>query len=106
MIDKGPTIEQYLKHVAQFAEHAFGKVIRQQFASLDGASELAVLACPTRQELEQLRRVVAIMTEQEKANAKDLTDQQIRRLAEDAKADPGLVAIFFNGYAIQCKRVP
>ncbi|MDH7598634.1 MAG: hypothetical protein QHH07_03215 [Sedimentisphaerales bacterium] len=64
-----------------------------------------MLACPTKEELSQIRRVVAIMTEQEKASAAELTDAQIQRLAQDAKADPAVIAIFFNGYALHCKRV-
>jgi len=91
--------------MALFCEDAFGRVIRQQFEGMDGASELAMLVCPTREELGQIRKVVAIMTEQEKASAAELTDQQIQRLAMDAGADPAVVAIFFNGYALHCKRV-
>ena len=59
-----------------------------------------MLGSPTAEELEQLRKAVAIMTPQEKQNAAGLTDEQVRKIAEDAKADPALFAIFINGYAL------
>ena len=64
-----------------------------------------MLTCPTRDELEQLKRAVAIMTPDEKQNADKLTDEQIERIAKDAGVDPANLAIFINGYAIYCKRV-
>jgi hypothetical protein len=81
-------------------------MVRSQFQDICGASELAMLAAPTPDELVELRRAVAIMTSAEKENADTLTDEQIERIAEDAQIDPANFAIFINGYAIHCKRSP
>ena len=91
--------------MARFAGNPYGQMVRQQFEAIDGASDLALLASPTADELEELRRAVAIMTAGEKAGAAALTDQQILRIAADAQVDPGNLAIFINGYALHCKRV-
>ncbi len=99
------TIEQYLDRVAQFAGRGYGQMFRGQFGDNDGSSELAMLVSPSRAELDELQRAVAIMTAQEKAKAVDLTDDQIQRIAADARVDPGNLAIFVNGYALFCKRV-
>jgi hypothetical protein len=99
------TIKQYLDRVAQFAGHDYGKMFRGQFGDNDGSSELAMLVSPSRAELGELQRAVAIMTDQEKANAVDLTDDQVQRIAVDAQVDAGNLAIFINGYALYCKRV-
>jgi len=80
-------------------------MIRSQFKDIEGDSELAMLAAPTVEELEQLKIAVAIMTPGEKQNADGLTDQQIQKIAADAKTDPANLAIFVNGYALHCKRV-
>ena len=45
------------------------------------------------------------MTENESKNADNLTDEQVKKIAQDAKIDPALLAIFINGYALHCKRV-
>ena len=79
-------------------------MIRTQFADIAGDSELAVLAAPTEGELAQLTTAVAIMTAKEKENARVLSDQQVQKLAEDAKIDPALMAIFINGYVLECRR--
>lgn len=83
----------------------FGQRIRQQFQDNRGSSELAMLETPNSDELEQLKRAVAIMTAEEKNNAVDLTDEQVQKIAADANVDPGIFAIFINGYALECKRV-
>ena len=80
-------------------------MIRSQFKDIRGGSELAMLAAPSGAELEQLKKAVAIMTPEEKQNADTLTDEQIKRIAADAKVDPANFAIFINGYALHCKRV-
>jgi signal recognition particle GTPase len=98
------SIEQYLAKLAQFADSDYGKVIRDQFKDIAGASELAMLAAPSGEELTQIERAVAIMTPDEKQNAASLTDEQIQRIATDAKIDPAIFAIFINGYALHCKR--
>ncbi len=98
------TIEQYLDHVATFAGDQYGSVVRSQFKDLRGTSELGMLACPTEQELAQLRRAVAIMTAGEKESADSLTDAQIQRIAADADVDAGSFAIFINGYALRCRK--
>ncbi|MBP8303733.1 MAG: hypothetical protein KBE04_06380 [Phycisphaerae bacterium] len=80
-------------------------MIRRQFEGIDGASDLAMLASPTAEELDALRRAVAVMTAGEKASAAELTDPQVQRIAEDARVDPAVFAIFINGYALHRKRV-
>jgi len=91
--------------VAGFAGSDYGKMVRDQFRDIKGTSELAMLAAPTQEELEQLKKAVAIMTPGEKQNAADLTDEQVQKIADDAKIDPANFAIFINGYALSCKRV-
>jgi signal recognition particle GTPase len=97
------SIEEYLVKVARFSGNEFGKLIRNQFNDTKGSSELGMLAAPTPDELEQLKKAVAIMTPAEKQNADSLTDEQTQRIAEDAKIDPANFAIFINGYALCCK---
>ena len=99
------SIEQYLVKVARFSGNEFGKLIRSQFKDNKGTSELGILAAPTHEELEQLKKAVAIMTPHEKQNADSLTDEQIQKLATDAQIDPADLAIFINGYSLHCKRV-
>ena len=99
------TIDDYLKKAAHSAGSEFGKMIRSQFADNQGDSELAMLIAPTLEELEEFKRAVAIMTPEEKENARNLNDEQIRKIAEDAKVDPANLEIFFNGYVLHCKRV-
>ncbi len=82
-------------------DDAYGRQIRRQFRGIDGASELAMLQSPSRDEYEQLCRAVAIMTPTEKETAAMLSDEQIERLAEDAGVDKAVLAIFMNGYAIK-----
>ncbi len=97
------SIEQYLVKVARFSGNEFGKLIRSQFKDTKGTSELGILAAPTHEELEQLKKAVAIMTPAEKQNADSLTDDQTQRIAADAKIDPANFAIFINGYAL-CRK--
>ena len=105
MIKQKISIEQYLEKVASFADSEYGKMIRSQFKDIRGSSELAMLAAPSSEELEQLKKAVAIMTPDEKEKVDSLTDEQIQRIAADAKIDPANLAIFVNGYALHCKRV-
>jgi len=100
------SIEQYLEKVARFSGSEYGKMIRCQFEDIQGDSELAMLVAPSPEEVEQLRKAVAIMTPSEKEHADTLSDEQIERLAADAQIDPANLAIFMNGYALHCKRVP
>ena len=99
------SIEQYLEQVARFSDSDYGQMIREQFEDIQGASELAMLVSPSAEELEQLKKAVAIMTPEERENADTLTDEQTERLAADAQIDPANLAIFLNGYALHCKRV-
>ena len=78
--------------------------MREQFRDNKGSSELGMLASPTTEELRQLHRAVAIMTAREKANADNLTDEQIHKIATDAKIEQGLLAIFLNGFALYRKK--
>jgi hypothetical protein len=64
-----------------------------------------MLASPSKDEVEQLRKAVAIMTADEIKNAGSLTDEQVKKISQDAGIDSALFAIFINGYAIHCKRV-
>jgi len=98
------TIEQYLEKVAAFADNEYGMRIRGQFRDTKGDSELAMLAVPSAEELEQLKKAVAIMTPAERQNVESLTDEQIQKIANDAQIDPANLAIFINGYALHCKR--
>jgi hypothetical protein len=97
------SIEQYLEKVSKFAGSDYGRIVREQFVDTKGTSELGMLASPTAQEMEQLRRAVAIMTPDERINAANLTDEQIHKIAADANVDPGLFAIFLNGYALHTR---
>jgi len=99
------SIEQYLEKVARFSDSEYGRMIRTQFTDIKGSSELAMLAAPSAEELEQLQKAVAIMTPAEKGNADRLNDEQTQRIAADAGIDPANLAIFINGYALHCKRV-
>jgi signal recognition particle GTPase len=99
------SLEEYLEEVARFCENEYGNRFRGQFQDMKGTSELAMLAAPTDAELTELRRAVAIMTAAEKQNAETLSDEQVARIAEDARVDPANLAIFINGYALTCKRV-
>lgn len=96
-------IDAYLEKIGRFVGDPGGKMIRQQFKDHRGSSELAMLASPSKDEYNQLSRAVAIMTASEKESAKDLTDGQVAKIAEDAYVDCGLFAIFVNGYALECK---
>lgn len=98
------TLEDYLKSLERFVGDAYGRQIRSQFQSADGKSELAMLAAPTRHEYDQLCRLTAIMTADEKRNAERLTDEQVARIAEDVGVDPALAAIFINGYVLAVKK--
>jgi hypothetical protein len=80
-------------------------MIRSQFTDIKGSSELAMLAAPTAEELKQLTKAVVIMTPEEKATAESLSDEQIQKIAADARIDPANLAIFINGFALHCKRV-
>lgn len=99
------SLEKYLEMIAQSVDNPRGLRIRTNFADNLGQSELAMLSSPTNDELQQLKRAVAIMTPGEKQNAENLTDQQIRTIAADARIDPANLAIFINGY-ILAKRKP
>jgi hypothetical protein len=98
------SIEHYLEKVSRFVDSDYGRIVREQFKDNEGTSELGMLASPTAEEVEQLRRAVAIMTPDEKQSAEKLTDEQIHRIAADAKIEPGLLAIFVNGYALYHKK--
>ena len=62
-----------------------------------------MLQSPSRKELDQLRKAVAIMTPGEKKAAEDLTDEQIQKIAADAGIDAAIFSIFINGYALTRK---
>jgi hypothetical protein len=98
-------IEEYLKSLEAFIDDAYGQRIRKQFQSIDGKSELAMLTSPSRDEYAQLARAVAIMTAAEKDQAASLSDEQVQRIADDAKVDKAVLSIFINGFALKSKSV-
>jgi len=98
------SIEQYLSKLASSVDNDYGRLIRQRFRDIRGSSELAMLAAPSSEELEQLKKAVAIMTPTEKANAAKLSDEQIQKIAADAHIDAGIFAIFINGYALESSK--
>jgi hypothetical protein len=95
------SIDEYLKKLGRFVDDEYGRRFRRQFEDHRGAAELAMLQSPTGEELEQLQKAVAIMTAGEKENAAGLSDETVRRIADDAGVDAGLFAIFMNGYALE-----
>ena len=99
------SIEQYLEKLSETVDDGYGKQIRECFKDNKGSSELGMLVSPSSEELSQLQRAVAIMTDNEKKNAHCLTDEQVLKIAEDAKVDSANFAIFMNGFAIEWKRV-
>ncbi|MCJ7692466.1 MAG: hypothetical protein MUO22_03500 [Sedimentisphaerales bacterium] len=99
------SLEQYLKKLAKFADSDYGNLVRSQFQDTEGGSELAMLVAPTKEELQQLEKAVAIMTPDEKQNAENLSDEQVQKIAADAQVDPANLAIFMNGYTLHYKRV-
>jgi len=105
-VGPGMTLEEYLERVATFTDDEFGRRMRTAFADHRGWAQLSMLKTPSGPELEQLRRAVAIMTPREKAEAHRLNDEQVRRIADDARVDPALLAIFINGYALECRAGP
>lgn len=96
-------IEDYLQSLETFIDDAYGQQIRKQFQTIDGKSELAMLSSPTRDEYKQLTRAVAIMTPAEKENVARLNDEQVAHIADDAKMDKALLAIFINGFVLKIK---
>lgn len=99
------SIGEYLEEVARFCDNQYGNKVRSRFEDIRGYSELAMLVAPTNEELLQLRRAVAIMTPAEKQDADRLSDEQVEKIAADARVDVANLAIFINGYALLCKRV-
>jgi hypothetical protein len=63
-----------------------------------------MLAAPSKEEYEELKRAVAIMTADDKANAAELNDEQVAKIAEDVKVDAAKFAIFINGFALESRK--
>jgi hypothetical protein len=99
------SIDEYIQKLTRFAGSDYGRLVRSQFADNEGNSELAMLVAPSIEELEQLKKAVAIMTPAERETAANLTDEQVQKIASDAQVDPANLAIFINGYTLHCKRV-
>ena len=97
------SLKEYLKKISRFSDNDYGKMVRRQFADNKGTSELGMLASPSGDELEQLEKAVTIMTPAEKEQAESLSDEQIQKIAADARIDAGIFAIFINGYCLECK---
>ena len=98
-------LDEYLTSLERFVDDAYGRRMRSQFQSIDGRSELAMLAAPTREEYDQFCRLTEAMTPDEKQNAAQLTDEQVADIAKTAGVDPALAAIFINGFAIEKLKV-
>ena len=94
-------IESYLEYVGRFCGSKYGRQFRTQFRDQRGTAELSMLKAPNKTEYDDFRRAVSVMTEEEKARADKLTDEEIQDIARRAKADPGNVSIFINGYVIE-----
>jgi hypothetical protein len=94
-----------VQKLARFVGDPYAMQLRTQFADSKGSSELAMLQAPSNDEFEQIKRAVAIMTPDEKKKACDLSDEQVQGIAQDAKADTGIIAIFINGLILENKRV-
>ncbi|MCH9021314.1 MAG: hypothetical protein IID32_00935 [Planctomycetes bacterium] len=94
------TLEEYLQRVGQCREQSFGKRFRNQFQDTRGTAEIAMLAAPSQQEYDELQRILAAMTEEEKTHTDTLADEQIQNIAQRAKAEPANVGIFINGYVL------
>ena len=94
----------YLQKLSDFVGSDYGRQFRNQFKDSRGSSELAMLAAPSKEEYEELKRAVAIMTADEKANAAELNDEQVARIAEDANVDAAKFAIFINGFALESRK--
>ena len=86
--------------LALMVDDEYGQRVRCRFKNIRGDSALAMLASPSREELEQLKKAVAIMTPKEKESVDKLSDKQVQGIAEDAKIDCGIFAIFINGYIL------
>lgn len=99
------TIEKYLQKLAAMAGDPFGRQVREHFKDFRGTSELGMLASPSLDELDALRKAVAVMTPAEKTGAHELTDAQVALIAQDARIDPAIFAVFINGYAIELRKV-
>jgi hypothetical protein len=82
----------------------FGRQLREHFKDFRGSSELGMLASPSREELEDLKKAVAIMTPAERAAAHELSDTQVALIASDARINPAILAIFVNGYALEHRK--
>ena len=98
------TIDAFLQKLSAFVGDDYGRQFRNQFKDNAGSSELAMLAAPSKKEYEELKRAVAIMTADEKDNAAKLTDEQVAKIAEDAKVDQAKFAIFINGFALESRK--
>ncbi len=98
------SIDDYLEKLSCFVGDEYGKQFRSQFKDRHGSSELAMLASPTKEEYEQLKKAVAIMTLTEKEEAAKLSDEQVLKIAADADVDAGVFAIFINGYSLENKK--
>ncbi len=96
-------IEEYLERVGTFAGDRYGMQIREQFESIDGTGRLGMLASPSMEELEELRRGVGVMTSEEREQVERLSDERIQQIAADACIDAGNFAIFINGYVLHCR---
>jgi len=71
------SIDRYIQKLEKFVNSDYGRLVRTQFADIRGDTELAMLVAPSTEELEEFKKAV----------------------------DPANLAIFFNGYALHCKRV-
>lgn len=102
--NKRMTLEEYLEKVGSKVDDQYGRYFRSQFKDTKGTSELGMLASPSKNEFEQLKKAVAIMTPAEKQRAEKLSDDEVQKIARDACIDAGIFAIFMNGFALECRK--
>jgi hypothetical protein len=98
------TIDEYLAKVGSKVGDQYGRYFRSQFKDSKGTSELGMLASPSKDEFEQLKKAVAIMTSAEKEKAAQLADDEVQKIAKDAGIDAGILAIFMNGFALEYRK--
>lgn len=98
------TVEAYLAQVGRCRGSAFGQRFRQQFRDMRGTAELAMLASPSDEEYQAFCRVVAAMSEEEKAHPERLDAPAMAELARRAEVQQGTAAIFINGFVLQRKK--
>jgi signal recognition particle GTPase len=98
------SIEEYLEYVGRGRGSAFGRRYRSQFRDMRGTAELAMLAAPSEEEYADFSRAISVMTDEEKTHPENLSDDEIREIAQRCGAASGNISIFVNGYVLARKQ--